>query len=341
MSYVTVEHNMAIECITTMMRIAELDYFDNYIEEHKFLGSSLIKEKLQTMRNQLTSFEKGDLNILFKKFKLNFYYLLMFITETNVKTVNELLTELKGLSSDEYLSECFRVSSHNISIDDEDETIYKAVTENYSIEDAELFIEFKNDTKLLQTKLIKIIESFYKKAFRKEENWIIRELEPTLRKHINLFNENKKGFIGTIGNGNYEGMLNNDNEYKVYICYLEEFIPRCLFDKDKYTFVYGFGEEQKLNLKVDNINPQEIFKTLSDETRLRILALLNQKKWVRKDLVKEIGLTSATMTYQLNKLRELGLIEMIVGEDGKKTLYTLNKESFRKLINSAVDEIIL
>jgi DNA-binding transcriptional ArsR family regulator len=136
-------------------------------------------------------------------------------------------------------------------------------------------------------------------------------------------------------------MLNNNNEYKVYICYLEEFIPRCLFDKDKYTFVYGFGEEQKLNLKVDNINPQEIFKTLSDETRLRILSLLNQKKWARKDLVKEIGLTSATMTYQLNKLMELGLIELIVGGDTNKSLYTLNKESFRLLINSAVDEIIL
>ena len=340
MNDITIEHNMAIECITTMMRIAELDYFENYIEEHKFLGSSLIKEKLYTMRNQLTSFEKNDLDILFKKFKLNFYYLLMFITETNVKTVNELLTELRELSSDEYLSECFRVSSHNISIDDEDETIYKAVTENYSIEDAELFIEFKNDTKLLQTKLIKIIESFYKKAFRKEENWITGELEPTLRNHINLFNGNKTGFIDTIGNGNYEKMLNN-NEYKVYICYLEEFIPRCLFGKDKYTFVYGFGEEQKLNLKVDNINPQEIFKTLSDETRLRILSLLNQKKWARKDLVKEIGLTSATMTYQLNKLMELGLIELIVGGDTNKSLYTLNKESFRLLINSAVDEIIL
>lgn len=340
MNHLTIEHNMAIECITTMMRITELDYFQNYIEEHKFSGSSIIKEKLHTMRNQLTLFEKNDLDILFKKFKLNFYYLLMFITETNVKTVNELLTELKALSSDEYLAECFRVCSCNISIADEDETIYKEVTESYSIEDAELFIEFKNDTKLLQTKLIKIIESFYKKAFKKEEIWIAQELEPTLRKHINLFDENKVGFIDTIGNGNYEMMLNNHKDCKIYICYLEEFIPRCLFDKDKYTFVYGFGEEQKLNLKGDNINPQEIFKTLSDETRLRILSLLSQKKWARKDLVKEIGLTSATMTYQLNKLKELGLIEVIVG-DTRKTLYTLKKESFRDLINSAVDKIIL
>lgn len=341
MKHITIEHNMAIECITTMMRIAELDYFENYIEEHKFLGHTIIKEKLHTLRNQLTSFEKNDLDILFKKFKLNFYYLLLFITKTNVITVNELLIKLKGLSSDEYLDECFRISSHNISIDDDDETIYEAVTERCSTEDAQLFIDFKKDTKLLHTKLLNIIESFYKKAFRKEEEWITRGIEPILKNHIILFNENKKGFLDTIGNGNYEILVNGGKDVKVYICYLEEFIPRYLFDKDKYTFVYGFGEEQKLNRKSSNINPQEIFKTLSDETRLRILSLLSQKKWARKDLVKEIGLTSATMTYQLNKLITLGLIELIVGGDSKKTLYTLNKEAFRALINSALDEIIL
>lgn len=341
MNKVTIKHNMAIECVTTMMRIAELDYFENYIVEHKFSGSIIIKDKLHTMRNQLTSFEKNDLDILFKKFKLNFYYLLVFITKTNTTTVNELLAKLKELSSDEYLSECFRIFSHNISVDDDDETIYETVTEKYSIEDAELFIEFKNDTKLLHTKLIKIIEVFYKKAFRKEEEWITQEIEPILTNHIILFNECKKGFLDTIGNGDYEIMLNSGKEVKVYICYLEEFVPRYLFDKDKYTFVYGFGEEQKLNTKSRNLNPQEIFKTLSDETRLRILSLLSQKKWARKDLVKEIGLTSATMTYQLNKLITLGLIELIVGGDNKKTLYSLNRDNFRTLINNAVDEVIL
>lgn len=337
----TIEHNMAMECITTMIRIAELEYFENYIIEHKFIGNVTIKEKLQDMRNQLTSFEKSDLDILFRRFKLNFYYILMFITERNVKTVNELVCGLKGLSSEEYLSECFRISSCNISIDDDDETIYKEAVENYSIEAAELFIEFKNDTEFLKTKLIKIIESFYKKAFCKEEGWITGELDQILMNHKNLFDKGKEDFINTIGNGDYEKMINNGKEYKIYICYLEEFIPRCLFDKDKYTFVYGFGEEQKLNKSTNNVNPQEIFKTLSDETRLRVISLLSEKKWTRKDLVKAIGLTSATMTYQLNKLMELGLIELIIGAgDSKKTLYSLNKENFRAVIDTAVDEII-
>ncbi|MCM1992379.1 ArsR/SmtB family transcription factor [Oceanirhabdus seepicola] len=341
MKQVTIEHNMAIECITTMMRIAELDYFEIYIEEHKFIGCTKIKEKLHTLSNQLNSFEKNDLDILFKKFKLNFYYLILFITKTDVTTVNELLDKLKGLSSDEYLEECFRISSHDISIDDDDETVYEAVTERYSTEDAHFFIEFKNDTKLLHTKLLNIIESFYNKVFMKEEEWITREIEPILKNHIISFNENKKGFLDSIGNGNYEILVNRGKDVKINICYLEEFIPRYLFDKDTYIFVYGFGEEQKLKQKSSNINPQEIFKTLSDETRLRIISLLSQKKWARKDLVKEIGLTSATMTYQLNKLITLGLIELIVGGDSKKTLYTLNKDAFRTLVNSALDEIIL
>ncbi|WBW98857.1 ArsR/SmtB family transcription factor [Oceanirhabdus sp. W0125-5] len=341
MKQVTIEHNMAIECITTMMRIAELDYFESYIEEHKFIECTIIKEKLHTLRNRLNLFEKNDLDILFKKFKLNFYYLLLFITKTNVTTVSDLLDKLKGLSSDEYLAECFRISSHNISIDDDDKTIYEAVTERYSIEDAELFIEFKNNTKLLHTKLINIIEAFYDKAFKREEEWIKREIDPILKNHIILFNENKKGFLDCIGNGNYETLVNGSKDVKINMCYLEEFIPRYLFDKDTYIFVYGFGEEQKLKGKSNGINPQEIFKTLSDETRLRIISLLSQKRWARKDLVKEIGLTSATMTYQLNKLITLGLIELIAGGDSKKTLYTLNKQAFRELINSAIDEIIL
>lgn len=54
-----------------------------------------------------------------------------------------------------------------------------------------------------------------------------------------------------------------------------------------------------------------------------------------------MGLTSATMTYQLKKLIQLDLIEVVVGGDNNKTTYTLNKESLRALINSAVDKIIL
>jgi DNA-binding transcriptional ArsR family regulator len=332
---------MAVELITTMMRIAELDHFDNYIEEHRFIANSNIKEKLKVMRNQLTSFEKCNLDILFRKFKLNFYYLLIFISEKNIKTVKELINGLRRLKSDEYLAECFRISSHNISIDDEDETIYKEVIRNSSIEDAELFVEFKHDTKLLQTMLIEIIEKFYEKAYLKVEDWVTKEIEPILKNHNDLFNDNKIEFINIIGNGNYEAMISSGKDYKVYICYLSEFIPRCLFDKNKYSFVYGFGEEQKLHLKDDNINPLEIFKTLSDETRVRILSLLSQKKWERKDLVREVGLTSATMTYQLNKLIQLGLIEISVGGDRNKALYTLNRESFKVLINNSVDKIIL
>lgn len=339
MNNIAIEHNMAIECITTMLRITEADHFKNYIDEHKFSSSTNINEKLQDMKNKLNSFEKSDLQILFKNFKLNFYYLLMFITEKNIKTVDELINELEKVDSDLYLSECFRISSYDISIFDKDDKILKEVSENSSIEDSLLFIEFKNNTKLLKNKLTNIIEIFYRKVFRLEEEWISSQVDPILSKHISLFNENKKGFIDIIGNGNYESMLDGDKEYKIYLCYLEEFIPRCLFDKGKYTFVYGFGEEQKLNK--EKINPQEIFKNLSDETRIRILSLLSQKKWTRRDLVKEIGLTSATMTYQLNKLISLGLIDLVVGGDSKKTLYTLNKENFRTLINSAVDEIIL
>lgn len=278
MSHIKIEHNMAVELITTMKRLAELDYFESYIEERKFLANSNIRTKLQTMRDELSSFEKSDLDILFKKFKLNFYYLLMFITEKNINTVKELLNELRGLTSVEYLSECFRVSSYNISIEDKDEVIYKEIIQNSSNEDAEFFIEFKNNPKLLQTKLIEIIDKFYKKAFLKEETWIAKEIEPTLKNHNDIFNENKMNFMNIIGNGNYEAMLNNGKDYKVYICYLSEFIPRCLFDKDKYSFVYGFGEEQKLNLQSDDINCLEIFKTLSDETRVRILTLLSQEK---------------------------------------------------------------
>jgi hypothetical protein len=71
---------MAVELITTMMRIAELDYYENYVEEHRFIANSNIKEKLKDMRNQLTSFEKCNLDILFRKLKLHLYYLLMFIS---------------------------------------------------------------------------------------------------------------------------------------------------------------------------------------------------------------------------------------------------------------------
>ena len=82
---------------------------------------------------------------------------------------------------------------------------------------------------------------------------------------------------------------------------------------------------------------EEIFKTLSDKNRLKILKNLNCEKQCACHLLEKLQITQPTLSHHMQVL----IVNKLVNEEkiGKWKYYSLNKKEFIKIINY-LEEII-
>src|SRR5437762_13583063 len=75
----------------------------------------------------------------------------------------------------------------------------------------------------------------------------------------------------------------------------------------------------------------EIFETLADPTRRRIVAALRSGERQVNDLVETVGIHQSGVSRHLRILHEAGFVSM--RPDGQRRLYCLRPEPFRELDN--------
>ena len=80
---------------------------------------------------------------------------------------------------------------------------------------------------------------------------------------------------------------------------------------------------------------QEIFKALSDETRLRILKLLEEREICVCELMQVLGMPQSTISRHMNVLRRAGLVRG--RRDGKWVHYRLHAAEFNPFASSVLD----
>jgi DNA-binding transcriptional ArsR family regulator len=71
----------------------------------------------------------------------------------------------------------------------------------------------------------------------------------------------------------------------------------------------------------------KLFKAISDETRQKILILLEKREMCVNDLVKEFDLSQPAISQHLNVLKNAGLV--VDKRKGQKVLYSLNAERLK------------
>ena len=87
-------------------------------------------------------------------------------------------------------------------------------------------------------------------------------------------------------------------------------------------------------LKQDTLSVAQIFKALSDDTRIKIAyALSEEDELCVCDVANIVGSTTATASHHLRLLRNLGLAKY--RKEGKLVFYSLDDDHVRQLIQIA------
>jgi DNA-binding transcriptional ArsR family regulator len=79
----------------------------------------------------------------------------------------------------------------------------------------------------------------------------------------------------------------------------------------------------------------KVFKALSDETRIRLLKLLQQRELCVCELMQALNMTQSRVSRNLGILKDAGLVKD--RRDGLWVHYSLNEESFNQYANPVLE----
>lgn len=88
----------------------------------------------------------------------------------------------------------------------------------------------------------------------------------------------------------------------------------------------------------DILNVSEMFKILSDPTRLRVLYALAASEMCVQDISSLAGVSQSAVSHQLRILRNSRLV--CYRKSGKQVFYSLDSESTRGLIQKAMEHTL-
>ncbi len=101
------------------------------------------------------------------------------------------------------------------------------------------------------------------------------------------------------------------------------------------------SNETKKNIyKIDNetnTRMAQFLKVFGDETRLRILFLLEEKEYTVTELVEKISMTKSAISHQLKTLKDNRIVKM--RKVGKNIYFSLNDDHVSKILNITVEHI--
>lgn len=99
--------------------------------------------------------------------------------------------------------------------------------------------------------------------------------------------------------------------------------------KDKTKHV---GRKKKLSDSDTVIRMAEMFKTLSDPARIRIIEALSSNELCVRELAEVVGLTQSAMSHQLRLLRNTNIVRY--RKEGKTCRYRLDDEHVADLMRA-------
>lgn len=81
----------------------------------------------------------------------------------------------------------------------------------------------------------------------------------------------------------------------------------------------------------------DFFKVMSDSTRMRIMAVLDNEELCVCDLSAVLGMTKSAVSHQLKVLKDAGLVKF--RRDGKNVIYTLKDDHVKTILEMGIEHI--
>lgn len=345
-----IEYNKAVEFIASLLKYSNYKTRQEYWnipelekdiakEVIDFSPNKKVKEWLKHVDTNISPFLRNDILFVTNETYRILDVCLNLILMEDIKEPLELIDFLKSLNTSTMIEIAYKYYELDAPLED-DEALKIALTENYSNEIASSFLQIKNYPQEFKNRVIEVLKNFYLEFYKPFEQTVYDYMEKRLIFHNELLEKDPIYFINTIGIGDYSKAIQLHNKI---ILYMSFFIDVGIFYftyEDTLVMYCGQTIEHRFESRKKRDTYRALFKALSDDKRIEILKMTSQRPWYNKELAEHFNLTTATLSYHLNLLLDLEVLNFEPSIINNRYYYTTNKESLKNLFDMALNDLL-
>ncbi len=304
-----------------------------------FSPNPKVKDWLKYIDDNISPFLRNDLifvtDDIYKLLDVCFHIILI----EDIKDPLELIESLKLLETNTMIQITYKFYELEASLDDE-KNLKLDLIKNFSEEVASSFLHFKNNPDLYKESLIKVLINYYKEFYQPYEEEVYSYMEERILIHQQLFEKDPVSFINTIGIGDYSKAINLHENLVVYMSFFID-VGILYFTVNETLVLYcGQTIEHRFESRKTIDTYKALFKALSDNKRIEILKMAAKRPWYNKELADYFNLTPATLSYHLNLLLDLEILNFEPSIINNRYYYTTNKDKLKKLFDIALQDLL-
>lgn len=345
-----IEYNKAVEFISAILKysnyktrqvywnIPELEK-DIAKEVIDFCPNKKVKEWLNHVDTSISPFLRNDILFVTNETYRILDVCLNLILMEDIKEPLELIDSLKTLDTSTMIEIAYKYYELDASLED-DENLKIALTENYSAEIASSFMQIKNYPHEFKNKVIDVFKSFYTEFYEPFEQTVYDYMKKRIIFHKELLEKDPISFINTIGVGDYSKAIELHDKIILYMSFFIDIGIFYFTYQDTLVMYCGQTIEHRFENRKKRDTYKALFKALSDDKRIEILKLTSQRPWYNKELADHFNLTTATLSYHLNLLLDLEILNFEPSIINNRYYYTTNKENMKRLFEMALNDLL-
>lgn len=345
-----IEYNKAIEFIESMFkytvnRFHKVNWDKNIVQENlskdilDFAPSKEVKAWLKYVDNNISPIFRNDIIFIASKTIEILDVSIETILQEGFKEPLELIEYLKSIDAKELVQLIYDRFELCLPFDSENILIKNALMDTYDEEKALTFIQIKNYPDEYKNKVIEVFENFYDLYYKPFEEQVYAFMEDKCHQHNIMFQKDPIDFLNTIGLGDYTEIIEKEKEFRMLESYYIDLGLFHFYVDNTFIMLFGHSIEHKFDDKLNQEQCKNLFKALSDETRLEIIRVTSKRPWYNKELADYFELSTATLSYHLNLLLNLGILNFEPSINNRY-YYTTNKKNLKELFDIAYKILI-
>lgn len=345
-----IEYNKAIEFISAVLKYSrsmeqQINWKGKDQEEDMpmdmldFCPTKEIKEWLKYVNDDISPFLKNDI-LLFPDAAVGLHdTCYKIILNNNLEDYQAFMETLEAIDVSKFIELIYWNYDLDIPLSSENELIKEKLTELHNEGVASYFLQIKKHPEEYKSRVIRLFKTFYELYYKPFEDKVYDFMENKCKEMNEAFKNNFLEFVNTIGIGDYSEIILQNKKFRLFISYYIDVGMFNFYDEDTFLMFCGYSTEEKYNSNTMQENAKELFKALADDKRLEIIKIACKRPWYNKELADYFHLSPATLSYHINLLLDLGILNFEPSIDNKY-YYKTNVDNLKKIFQIALKYII-
>lgn len=304
-----------------------------------FTPSIFIKNWITDVDQNISAFMKNDIKLLFNQFYIFIPILTSYITDNHITTGIQLIENLKAQDPEALINRFLKYINVPNRLRNDRTAVIEFLTDDFNREVSTIFEQLYHNPKEFILKVCGLMDYFYNIHFSIISAEIEALIEPKRLQHQATLDENPLQFLNIIGLGNYKTVVDEKRPITLYISYILDIGLSYFTQNGTLYMIYGVNMERRFDQQLMREKCRNLFKALSDERRIEILKLTNQRPYYNKELADHFGLTTATLSYHINLLLDIGLLHF-EPKPNNRYYYSTNKEALEKAFEMGLEMLL-